>query len=90
MLNKAYGSFGSISFTAVNFEKSFNRTKKLVGTLQYNKYLNQACRQVKRLGVSHPPLWHLEQHLEAQQKTATSRHRSTVPFIACPADATKA
>jgi hypothetical protein len=32
LLNKAYGSFGSISliaFIGVNFEKSFNRTKKI-------------------------------------------------------------
>jgi hypothetical protein len=70
VLNKAYDSFSWISliaFISVNFEKSFNRAKKLVGTLQYNKYLNQACRKITRLEYPHPPLWHLEQQLEAQQ-----------------------
>jgi hypothetical protein len=49
LLNKACGSFSSISliaFIGVNFEKSFNRTKKSVETLRYNKYLNLACREV--------------------------------------------
>jgi hypothetical protein len=68
MLNKACRSFGSISliaFIGVNFEKSFNMTKKSVDSLRYNKYLNQACRKMTRLGYQHPPLWNLEQHLEA-------------------------